>query len=134
MKFLLDNNLPPAPAEAMNALSRAGGDEVIHLRQRFSPNAPDHGWIGRLATEGHWAVVSHDRFTKHELERKALQISGFVVFVLTSGWSKLPFWDKVALLVRWWPRILEQARLVESGGFLVPPRYGPKGRFKSVPL
>ncbi len=134
MKFLLDNNLPPAPAEALNALSRAGGDEVFHLRQRFLPSTPDHAWIGSLATEGHWAIVSHDRFTKNELERNALQVSGFIVFVLTRGWSGLPFWDKVALLVRWWPRILEQARLVESGGFLVPPRYGAKGRFKSVPL
>ena len=80
MNFLLDNNLPPALAEALHALSKDDGHKVIHLRGRFR------------------------------------------------------FWDKAILLVRWWPRILEQAGLVDSGGFLVPPKYGAKGRFKSVPL
>lgn len=134
LKFLLDNNLPPALAEALHALSKDDGHTVVHLRSRFSERAPDHEWIAELANEGDWVVVSHDRFAKNELERKALQASGLIVFVLTRSWSKLRFWDKAILLVRWRPRILEQAGLVETGGFLVPPKYGAKGRFKSVPL
>jgi hypothetical protein len=41
------------------------------------------------------------------------------------------FWAQAAMLVRWWPSILDQARLVERGtGFEVP--YRALGRFKLV--
>ena len=85
MRFLLDNNLPPALAEALNSLSKADGDEVVHLRTRFAANTPDERWIAELAAQGHWVIVSHDRFAKSALERRALQASGFMVFVLTRG-------------------------------------------------
>jgi len=51
--------------------------------------------------------------------------------LLGHGWMNLQYWPQAVLLVRWWPNILEQARLVERGtGFEVP--YRAPGRFKAI--
>lgn len=73
MKFLLDNNLPPALAQALNALSAKEGHQVFHLRQKFSANTPDRDWIQVLGQETDWAVISQDLFRKGQLEKQAFR-------------------------------------------------------------
>ena len=131
MKFLFDNNLPPSLAQAMAALCEHEDVEVVHLRDRFAENTTDTEWIKALSKEGNWAVISIDRFKKSPLEKEALRRSGLTAFILVKGWSDHKYWEKAAQLVRWWPRIMEQAELVQPGAvFEVPWNFSGKGKFR----
>ncbi len=134
MRFFVDNNLPPALAQALHALSSPYGHSVEHLKDRFSPNTPDSEWIDALAGEGGWSVITHDKLNKG-LEREALRRAGLIVFFLDKGWSNHPFWDKAHNLVRWWPRIIEQSEGIKGGAaFKVPYNFSGKGQFEQVIL
>lgn len=137
MKFLLDNNLPPALAAALNALTAAQHENhtVSHLIDNFERTTPDAEWINSLSKEGGWVVVSQDRFRKGNIEREAVRRSGLVIFCLDKSWSKQKFWDKAQNLMRWWPPIIQQSELVSGGAaFKVPWRFSGSGRFKQIQL
>lgn len=106
-----------------------------HLRQMFPEDISDVEWIERLAKEGEWAVITLDRLMRNRLEKEAFRRSGLTAFVLTKAWASHRYWEKAAQLVRWWPRIMEQAGLVEGGAaFEVPWRFSGKGKFKALRL
>lgn len=67
MKFLFDNNLPPALAEALGTLTAAhwqGVHSVVHLRDRFDKSVSDTFYIEKLGSEGDWSIVTHDASRK----------------------------------------------------------------------
>ena len=135
MNFFFDNNLSPYLARAIGALSEPDGIQVIHLRDKFAPSTPDIIWLAELAKEGGWAIISQDRLTRNQLEKEALRRSGLVAFILAKGSSSLREWDKAWRIVRWWPRILEQAELIAGGAaFEVPVRFVGKGKLQSIRL
>ena len=135
MKFLFDNNLSPYLAKALDALCAHEGVAVEHLRRMFPEDISDVEWIERLAKEGEWAVITQDRLMRNRLEKEAFRRSGLTAFVLTKAWASHRYWEKAAQLVRWWPRIMEQAGLVEGGAaFEVPWRFSGKGKFKALRL
>jgi len=115
LKFLIDNNLPPAIARALNELTKNDGHSVVALKDKFPASAPDVLWISELASEGDWAVVSQDKFTKGDAERKAFRDSGLAIFCLSRQWGQSTYWSKAENLVRWWPSIIQQASLVKGG-------------------
>ncbi|WP_179403006.1 hypothetical protein [Burkholderia guangdongensis] len=134
MRFFVDNNLPPALAKALHALSEPWGHSVAHLKEMFSPNTIDSDWIDALSNEGGWSVITHDKLNKG-LEREALRRAGLIVFFLDKGWSNHQFWDKAHNLVRWWPRIIEQSEGIKGGAaFKVPYNFSGKGQFEQVTL
>ena len=136
MKFFLDNNLPPNLAGCLREASSGHFKnglvaDVVHLRMDFPANTPDIDWIKALASQKDWTIISRDAFRKKNgAERKVLRQSGLSVFVLQSSWSSHPYWDSTAQLLRWWPRIVEQANLVEGAAFEVPWRI--TGKFKQL--
>lgn len=138
MKCLVDNNLPPALARALDALSAhklAGLEQVIALRDRFPEHTSDVIWIQALGQEGDWFILSGDQFRKHgDLERKALRQSGLIVFCLAKPWSSQQYWEKCANLLRWWPHIVEQAERLQGGAaFRVPWKLsGGKPKFEQI--
>lgn len=134
MKFIVDNNLPPALAHALRELSKPENHEVIHLKDRFAADASDTDWIGKLSEEGGWIVVTHDNLNKG-LEREALRQAGLLVFFLDKSWTNHKFWEKAHNLVKWWPRIIEQAEGIEDGAaFQVKWNFSGKGKFVQVRL
>lgn len=126
MKFLIDNNLPPNWAGTLQAASHgqfadSEVDQVCHLRELFRPDTPDLVWIGELAIQKNWSILSGDAFRKRGgAERRVLQQSGLSVFVLQPSWSSYPYWEKTSQLIRWWPRIVEQANAVARIAMEVP--------------
>lgn len=134
MNFFIDNNLPPPLAYALRELSKPEHHKVEHLRERFAANTPDQDWIRALATEGGWAVVTHDNLNKG-LEREALRQAGLLVFFLDKSWTDHKFWEKAHNLVKWWPRIIEQAGGIQGGAaFRVKWNFSGKGMFEQVKL
>lgn len=134
MKFFVDNNLPPALSRALHELSKHDDHEIIHLRDRFPADTSDADWMGALANEGGWVVVTHDKLTKG-IERLALRRAGLLVFLLDKSWASQPYWLKASNIVRWWPRILEQSAGIAGGAmFAVPWQFSGKGQFKQLQI
>ncbi|AGI26492.1 hypothetical protein H681_23125 [Pseudomonas sp. ATCC 13867] len=133
MNFLIDNNLPPALARALNELCKADGHAVVPLRDKFPMSTPDVHWIAALAAEGGWAVISQDKFTKGDVERRAFRESGIPIFCLAKQWGQEDYWKKAHNLVRWWPAILKQSSLISGGAaFKVSWRFTEPGKFEQI--
>jgi len=134
VKFFIDNNLPPALAHALRELSEPEDHEVLHLKDRFAADTVDIDWFNTLSEEKGWVVVTHDNLNKG-LEREALRRAGLLVFFLDKSWKDHKFWEKAHNLVKWWPRIIEQAGGIEGGAaFQVKWNFSGKGRFEQVKL
>ena len=135
MRYFFDNNLSIHLARAIAALCKPERIEVTHLRDKFPANISDVEWIDALASEQDWVVISQDRLTRNPLEKEALRRSGLIAFILVKGWSRHREWDIAAQLVRWWPRIMEAAEMVQGGAaFEVPWNVTGKGKFKQIRL
>ncbi|WP_072341087.1 MULTISPECIES: hypothetical protein [unclassified Pseudomonas] len=135
MNFLIDNNLPPAIARALHELCKGEGHTVIPLRDKFSPNTSDIHWIMQLGSEGGWAVVSQDKFSKGNAERQAFRDCGLPVFCLARQWGQASYWSKAENLVRWWPAITQQAGLIAGGAaFKVAWRFSAPGKFEQLKI
>jgi hypothetical protein len=133
VKFLFDNNLPPALAHAIRELCTGETDvrHVDHLTDHHPGKTPDLTWIPGL--EGSWYIVSVDKFNKSRgQEREALRRAGHTVYVLDPQWSPHPFWKKSAQLVSWWPHVLEHARLTQGGVHRIPWRHTSSKKFFSL--
>lgn len=132
MKFFIDNNLPLALAHALNALSKPDGHSVFHLKDCYPADTPDADWIDGLSKEGRWVIITHDNFNKG-LEREALRRAGLLVFFLDKSWRNHKFWEKAYQLVRWWPRIVEQAEGIQGGAaFKIAWNFSGKGKFEQI--
>lgn len=132
MKFFIDNNLPPPLAHALRELSKPENHTVVHLKERYPADTKDVIWIDDLSKEGGWVVVTHDNLNKG-LEREALRQAGLIVFFLDKSWSDHRFWEKAYQLVRWWPRIIEQAGGIHGGAaFRVKWNFSGKGLFEQI--
>jgi hypothetical protein len=128
VRVLLDNNISPLVARAINTLVEADGDRVVALRDEFPADAPDVQWIGELGRRGAWVVISGDvQITRRAAERAAWRSSGLVGFFFEPSWSRFKNTEKAARLLLWWPRIREQAGLVAGGAmFQLPIKAGSK--------
>lgn len=118
MKLLLDHNISPAIAVALQALFPE--HEIVALRQRFAPNAPDAEWIAALDRDGGWAVLTRDihiRTRPHE--RAAMDRSRIVYFFLAGSWRKMTVAETAARLIRLVPKLAAQTELADRGRFEV---------------
>jgi len=133
LKFLIDNNLPPAIARALHELCKADGHSVVALKDKFTANMPDVDWIMDLSQESGWTVVSQDRFTKGDAEKLAFRESGLPIFCLAKQWGQMTYWQKAENLVRWWPAIIQQSELIRGGAaFRVSWRFSALGFVRKV--
>jgi hypothetical protein len=127
LNLILDENLPRAFARSLEALGKADGHSVAHVRDFVDPKTDDVEWIPLISSQGDWVAISGDRrmiTRRHEL--RVLQDSKLTTFILAAGWSRLVFWEKAWLLVRWWPMIIEIAGKHPAGTiFVVPHKHSP---------
>jgi predicted nuclease of predicted toxin-antitoxin system len=133
LKFFFDNDVSIRIARAIACLSEAEGDTVVHMTDKFTADAKDLTWLPALANEREWIIVTADsQFRRKAGEREVFRKARLTTFILASGWMKLRLWEQAALLVRWWPKIRDQARLAESGAaFEIPQRNS--GGFRPLP-
>jgi len=121
VKVLIDENLPPALARALDALFK-GDHEVIHLRARFGPNVTDREWIDRLSAEGRWIVISGDRrITRNRVEYTAFRNSRLVGFFLSKGLYKAPLVKQMERILALWGAMETQSGIVAGGAMFVLP-------------
>jgi PIN like domain len=121
VKVLIDENLPPALAKALNALF-AGDHEVIHLRERFGPRVTDAQWIAALNEEGRWVIISGDRrIRRNPAEYYTFRNSRLVGFFLSPGLNKAKLTKQMERLLALWETIDAQASIVRGGAMFVLP-------------
>jgi hypothetical protein len=121
VKVIIDENLPPALAGALNALF-SGEHEIRHLRERFGPAVQDVDWIRALNEEGGWIIISGDRrITRSRAEYHAFRTSRLVGFFLSKGLNKAKLTKKMERLMALWETIETQAMLVQGGAMFVLP-------------
>ena len=127
MKLLLDNNLPPRRAKALDALFNK--HVIVALRDKFPADASDEQWISALDREGGWAVLTKDlRIRTRPHERAAMDRSRIVFFFLTGSWKGYNVPETAARLIRSVPNMALQTSLVERGRFELPVNAGSKLR------
>jgi hypothetical protein len=128
LKLLLDHNLSPRIARALDALF-SPDHEVAALQDRFPADAADAIWIGGLDRQGGWAVLTRDlRIRTRPHERAALDRSRIVFFYLDGAWRKFDVAETAARLIRLVPLMARQVELVERGRFTLPINAGSKLR------
>ncbi len=124
MRVVIDENLSPALARALNALF-AGDHEVIHLRDRFGSKVNDAEWIGRLSDEGRWIVVSGDtNIVKRKAEQAVFRNSRLVGFFLAPALNASKVSRQMQRLLALWDDIEIIASRVAGGAMYELPIKG----------
>jgi PIN domain-containing protein len=127
LKLLLDHNLSPRLAKALDALFVE--HEIMALRDKFSPDVTDVDWITALDREGAWAVLTKDiRIRQRPHERAALDRSRIVYFFLGGAWRKFTVEETAVRLIRLMPKMASQTDLADRGRFELPINAGSKLR------
>ncbi len=128
MKLLLDHNLSPRIAKALDALF-GPKHHIVALRDKFDPDADDADWIGTLDQEGGWGVLTRDlRIRTKPHEREAMDRSRIVFFFLDGGWKKFGVEETTARLIRLIPKMANLLELQERGRIDLPINAGSKLR------
>lgn len=121
MKVVVDENLSPALARALNALF-VGEHEVVHIRDRFGPGVKDAEWIPALSAEGRWIVISGDRrIARNRAEYHAFRNSRLVGFFLSRGLNKAPVLKQMERILALWNAIETQSQIVAGGAMFELP-------------
>jgi len=110
VKIFFDNTIPVRIARGLEGFA-APDHQVIHFRDRFSADAADAVWMGELAAQQDWVIVTCDvRLGRNPLETEAWKAVGHCVFFLKPGWLRLGFWEQAQQLVKCFPRLIESAQ------------------------
>lgn len=112
MKVRIDENMSRRVASALKGFM-AGQDGFIvdHVRDHHPPGTSDPSWIRSFAAEGGHAIVSGDaRILQHWPDLVAYMESGLVSFFPPAKFDDLKGPGQAALIMRWWPAIVEKAK------------------------
>jgi hypothetical protein len=124
VKVVIDENLSPALARALNALF-GGEHEIVHIRDKFGPSVKDIDWIGSLSAEGRWIVISGDTgIAKRKAEQAAFRNSRLIGFFLTRALNRTKVTKQMQRLLALWDDIEVIANRVASGSMYELPIRG----------
>lgn len=126
MKIAFDEHIPKDVAKALTVLAGDNGilRATIYSARRYAvPRAQsDVPWLEKFARSGGQVVISGDARMRGKLhEQRALSTAGFIVFFLARQWNQMKSHDKCAMLIRWWPIILEKMSGAKPGQFFEIP-------------
>ncbi len=130
MKLLIDHNLPPRLAVALNVIFEPD-HEIIALRDKFGrSNLKDEEWIGALGAEGGWAVLSADMaIAKKKPSRDLFLGARLVGFFFSPSMQKWPLTKQTARVLMIWPDMVTLKGAVISGVYEMP---ASGGKFKQI--
>jgi predicted nuclease of predicted toxin-antitoxin system len=91
VKLLVDHNLPPRLASALNEIFKPE-DTIVALREKFGrSDLKDEEWIPELGREGGWAVLSADmNIARKKPSRDLFVAAGLVGFFFSPAMQKWP--------------------------------------------
>jgi hypothetical protein len=120
VKIALDENLPIGLVQVFQELANKGLIPAVELvsagAYRPSSERGDEGWIPRFAADGGNIVISGDgRMRARRHEAIALSSAKLIVFFFEGSWGKKNIFVKTAMLLNWWPKIIETIGKSEPG-------------------
>ena len=122
MKFAFDEHVPRGIVKVFQILADVSSllpiTEVVSARiyVHSDDKGDDQHWIRRYSRDGGSFVLSGDKKMRgrpHEL--KALVDEKMIVFFFSPVWNKKNGYVKSAMLLNWWPKIVEVAQSAPSG-------------------
>ncbi len=121
MKVILDNNLSPALARALQELFR-NQHEIVALRDKFHDGPTDLEWITELSGDSRWVVISGDRrISRNRAENQAFRNSRLVGFFLSKGLYKSKVTKQMERILALWDAIEAIASTVQGGAMFELP-------------
>jgi len=115
VKVLIDNNISPRIARALNELL-SPDHEVVALRTKFAADTSDKDWISALSTEGRWVVISGDRrITRNNAEYSTFRSSNLIGFFLARGLYKAKVIKQMERMLALWENMETLANTVAGG-------------------
>jgi hypothetical protein len=119
VKFFFDNNLAAKLAHGINQMVEPD-HRVVHLRDKFAPNAEDVVWMHALAAEEDWVIITADvRISRNPHEVRAWKEAGHTMFFLKPGWTDLTFWEQANKFTRCFPQIIAEAERAERAAAFI---------------
>lgn len=103
MKFFFDNNLSTHLAAGLKAF----GEDVMHLQDEFSEDAPDEEWLKHIGDQGIFLITRDDRVRYRPAELGAIKRHQVGAFFL--GGKNRTRCELIQQVVRNWPTIKEHA-------------------------
>jgi len=121
VKLLVDHNLPPRLAVALNAIFEPE-HSIIALRDKFGrSDLKDEEWIPALGREGGWAVLSADmNIAKKRPSRELFVRAGLVGFFFSPSMQKWPLSRQAARVLTIWPQMVSHMNTTANGVFEMP--------------
>lgn len=116
MKIRLDENLSYRVANAIMAYqANRPGFEVSH-NTFAAPGVKDPSWIRKFADEGGDVIISGDaNILQHWPDLVAYTESGLISFFPPSGFGKMFGCGRASFIIRWWPAMVEKAKMSKRG-------------------
>jgi hypothetical protein len=118
LKIRLDENVSWRVAGALKASlsSEKKGLQVDWVRDHDPPKTSDPSWIRRFADEGGHAIISGDyNILQHWPNLIAYTESGLTSFFPPPAYQHLGGYGRAALIIRWFPAIVESIKSQERG-------------------
>jgi hypothetical protein len=117
LKVRLDENLSYRVAGAIRAIvSGRTGLTVDWVRDHHPPSTTDPSWIFKFAQEGGNAIVSGDpNILQNWPDLVAYMESGLVSFFPPPRFNDLKGYSQAALILRWWPCVVEKIKVSAPG-------------------
>ncbi len=121
MKLLVDHNLPPRLASALNEIFHPD-DTIVALREKFGrSDLKDEDWIPKLGHEGGWAVLSADmNIARKKPSRDLFVAAGLVGFFFSPAMQKWPLSRQAARVLMIWPQMISHMNTTANGVFEMP--------------
>ena len=116
MRLAFDEHVPKGLVKVFQVLAEEGSippiQKVVSARDYAKPQdkGDDQHWVRRFSQDGGRVIVSGDKKMRaRPHERRALVDEGMIVFFFSPVWSEKNMFVKGAMLLNWWPKILETA-------------------------
>jgi hypothetical protein len=118
LRIRLDENISYKVADAIKAFlsNRSGGLIVDWVGDDNPPGTADPTWIKKYAEDGGIAFISGDaNIRKNPVDLIAYIESGLIGFWVPPGYDDLRGYGQAALLLRWFPTIVEKIKSCSRG-------------------
>lgn len=128
MKILIDHNLSPRLAAALNAFFVEDGFNFYSLREKFSVDATDEEIFVKWRAAGGDLLISGDiRITKNRLQKKAFKESGLIGLFFNRTVLALAPNKQAAIIINLWEDIIQELKAAQIGTIFI---MGPNGRIE----
>lgn len=120
MKIALDENIATAVVKMLSGLAKADDSQRITVvsAKKYRPidERGDENWVRRFArARGNIVVTGDANIRKNLHEQAAFFQAGMITFFFDAAWNQLPLHNKAAMLMTWWPAIIEKAKVSKPG-------------------